>query len=461
MLIIGAVYAIYLPLTTYDDLYYDAQQYWRMGEQYFATGQFSFLSFATTQRGYLLSLLLSPLTQLTTAANMSPLDITRVLGTVLAAVCFGWAGPALWQAIAGGKPVGLARRLVFAGLGFVLWRDYFNFSLSDFPSLLALAIALICLLRGQGLRSGVLAGVALAAALNMRPIYQAALPAVALLALLPPLHRARWWGLVRSAALIVGAALVLLPQAYSNYHQVGSKSPLVLAVEPGHPDIFLQQLTWGLLMQKYETSIGDDYPKPFVIFEEAHGRMMWEANGSKQFDSAGEYIRLCASRPGRAIGIWARHLFNGLDVQYPTPYIQAVYVPTWPLAWLNYTVIWGGALVLLLRRWQRPTPAWVRPGLALLALLAPCLVTMITAMECRFLLPLHMLLSAAVAFGAVPGQWWQAATAKWRLAVAASYVVVLVGGFWASATAQEHLAFTPRTILPDLPGYSLWGGIGN
>ena len=448
---IMSVYCAYLPTTTYTGLYYDSNGYWDFAKEYFNTGHFEFLSYFNIQRGYLFPLLLSPFTRLVTEANMVPIEVTRILGAATAAVVFGWAGPALWQAVKGGQAVSLSRRLVFAGLGFAIWRDYFNFSLTDFPALLGLVISLIALLRGRGLISGLVAGVALAAAVNMRPVYLIVLPVVGLLALLPPPGRARGWGWARGAALVLGATAVLLPQAYTNSVHVDVRSPLVLTSMPGQPSLFVQQLQWGLKNQKYETNIGSDYKYAGMSFVDERGKAMWEATALTEFATASQYIELCLGRPWRSIGVWQRHLFNALDVQYATPYIQAVFVPTWPLAGLNYSLIFGGLVVLLVRPWQRPSIRWSRTVLVLLALLLPCLLVLPTAIECRFLLPLHLLLSGAVAFGATPLRWWQAASTKMRGFVIAGYVATVVSGFLASASAQKHLYEAPRDIVQDLP----------
>ncbi len=443
-------YLIYLPLTDYDKLYYDADAYWQYAKSYYPAGRFTFFAYFQ-QRGYLFSLLLAPFTRLEQDYGWLPLSITRPLGAGVAAAFFGWAGPALWQAVRGGPAVPLGRRLLFAGLGFLLWRDYFNFSLTDFPALLALSIALVGLLRGRGLASALLAGAAVAAAANMRPVYQAALPAVGLLALLPPLGRAWWWGSARTAALVLGAALVLWPQLKSNDEHLKIRSPWVITSLPNQPNLYLKQLEWGLQLQKYETSIGGDYPMAQMRFEDKRGRALFNTTGLSGFTEPDQYLRLCLGRPWRAAGVWLRHLFNGLDVQYATPYIQEVFAPTWALAWLNYSLIWGGLFVLLVRRWQRPTSGWVRPVLVLLALLVPCAATLPTAIECRFLLPLHLLLMAAVAFGAAPLRWWRQATHPRQAAVAVSYAVAVVAGFSASASVQRHLAIVPRDIKHDLP----------
>ncbi len=451
VLIIFIVYLVYLPTTEYTKQYYDAEGYWLFGEKYFSTGSFAFLSYFNAIRGYFFPLLLAPLTRLSVNYGWTVMDLCRLLGAANAAAVFGWAGPVLWYTVKGGVPVSLGRRLLFAALGFALWRDYFNFCLTDFPALLAIGIALIGLLRGRGLASCLVAGIALAAAVNMRPVYQAAIPAIGLLVLLPAAGRPRWWGGARAAVLAVGMAVVMAPQAYSNHFHVGSWSPWVLTSMPDEPNLFLQQLGWGLEMQKYETNVGHSYPLASMRFEDQRGKALFASTGLTTFTEASQYVQLCVHRPWRALGVWLRHLFNGLDIQYATPYILDVYGLSWPLALLNYGLIWSGLLALFVRKWPRVSQTWLRPALVVLALLVPCLITLLTAIECRFLLPLHLLLSAAVVFGAAPLQWWRVAGRRWRLGVLASYVVVVVAGFSASASTQRHLAMQPRYILRDLP----------
>jgi hypothetical protein len=51
--------------------------------------------------------------------------------------------------------------------------------------------------------------------------------------------------------------------------------------------------------------------------------------------------------------------------------------------------------------------AHISPAAVLCALLLPCLLTLPTLMECRFLLPLHLLLLTGVAATWQPALWWQ------------------------------------------------------
>ena len=122
----------------------------------------------------------------------------------------------------------MVRQLLWAALGFVFWGDYFNFSLSDFPALTALGIALWQVQRPI-LGAAVLAGLALGVAINVRLIYQIAVPPTVLLLLL---HFDSAWK-TRLGLFALGVALVLTPQWLINRHQFGANTPLVLSQSKG------------------------------------------------------------------------------------------------------------------------------------------------------------------------------------------------------------------------------------
>ena len=449
------VYAGYLPNSGFHRLYYDSSQYWELGRQYGKTGAFELLSFGSSMRGYLLPLLLAPFAIAGPHIGWEPVDLMRPLGVATAALLFGALGPALWRAAvgAGAPEVSLSRRLVFGALGFVLWRDYFNFPLSDFPALCALATALWAILSGRSVLSGVLAGLALGASANMRPVFMAALPFAGLLALLPrpaatdtgsaPTRRMAWaW----RGGIAAGLAMVLAPQVAINAHNAGVYSPWVLARVLSNPtNLYMQQLEWGLQFQKYETNVGSDLLGAQMFFLDPNGAAVFASAHLLRFDNLAQYLALAKQQPLAVLGVWARHLFNGLDLQYPSPYIKKVYVVSWPLAWLNYTVLLGGTVVLLTKAWR--SALRLRPWLVLATLLMPCLGALPVAMECRFLLPLHLLLSAAVAFGAQPLRSWRAAAGTRRVALVAGYILLVAAAFWVSSNCKSRLDMAPRNLL--------------
>ena len=454
--ILFVAFLTYLRAEEVPEFVYDAQGYWLLAEKYWEGGSFHFMAFDSLLRGYLFPLLLSPLAWLAQHRPWTPVELFQGVGAGMAAALFGWVGPGLWQAVRQQPAAALWRRLVFGSLGLMFWRGYFHYPLTDFPALLALAGGLWALVRGRSVGSGLLAGVLVAAAANFRPVYAAALPIAGIICLGPRVADPAtgwvprpWYEWGRRAAFVAGLVLVLWPQSAVNSHRFGSSSPFVLTHSPAEPSLYLLQLQLGLLYEKYETSIAPDYPKPQMAFIDPLGKKLWPTDGSVMLTDYGQYGQLAMQEPVAVAGVWLRHLFNALDLQYPTPYIERVYVSTWGLAWLNYTVLFGGIWVLgrsLARGMRRPTWAGLHGGLVALALLGTCGAVLPVAIECRFLLPLHLLLCAALAFGAPLGQAGPTGWRQWT-AAAILYVGVMTGCFALSMRTQLHLERGPRKVF--------------
>ena len=438
MLIAGA-YALYLPFSEYQNLYYDAENYWQLGHRFYQNGHFSLLAYDDALRGYCYPLVNFACLVLRKALDWRAVTVVKLLNSVLAGLLFGVVGPRLWQAATGVAAVPVARRLLWAGLCFVFWGDYFNFSLSDFPALLALGVALWQAQRPvAGAAAG--AGIALALALNVRPIYLASAPFVALLLLLS-VPRGAW---PRRVLLFgAGAALVLAPQWLINQRQFGVSSPLVLSESKElHIDnLYLQKLKWGLLHEKYESSVGHGLPTGQLLFLDADGAAVLRAEGLTDFYSPGQYLAVAARHPGTVATAYARHLFAGLDISHPTPYLHR-WAPSALRNGLNYTLwFWAGLVVLASRRPTR------RQALVLAALLLPCLAVLPLSMEVRFLLPLHLLLLALVAFGPWPG--WVGASGRRLRLVGAVYGLFLVGCFvWSASITRDVEPRFQAFLLP-------------
>ena len=443
-LLILVLYLVYLPLSGYTTLYNDSLNYWFISIYFHKAGHLSLLNFHDSFRGYFLPLLLLPMRIVQFYSGLPILLFAQMFGAVLAAVGFGWLGPLLWRAVCGIGPLGWPRRVAFAVLGFALWRDYFNFPLTDFPALWALLLGLLLLYR-RGVWWVVAAGGMLAAACNIRSSYLIAVPFFVALALLLPTQARPRYRLARGLALLAGATLVLTPQLLINQRYFHQNTPLVLMQDKDleTDNLYREKLKWGLLHQKYETSIGTDYPERVMILRDYVGEALVRQERIDWFDSYTSYAHLVLRHPLLFARMYAWRLFNGLDIQYPTPYIKRVYVPTWPLAWLNYTVWFGAGLVVLRTCFRRLSlPQW----LVLAVLLVPCLPMLPMSMECRFLLPLHLLLYAILCFG-WPVGWWPALVPRWRLAgVGVAYVGFVALCFWASATAQAALELGARTL---------------
>ena len=446
-LAIAAGYAGYLLTSEYQNLYYDAEMYWQLGHRFYQQGRFNLLAYDDALRGYAYPLVNFGCLALRKLFNVPAVTVVKLLNAGLAGTLFGIVGPRLWQATMGqARLPTVARRLLWAGLGFVFWRDYFNFSLSDFPALLALGIALWQAQRPKW-GAALVAGLALALALNVRPIYQASALPVGLLLLLG-IPRRDW--LVRMAVFGLGLAVVLAPQGLINRRNFGVSSPLVISQskELNIHSLYLQKLKYGLLHLKYESSVGRELPTGQLLFLDAEGLGVLQAENIRDFTTPGQYLRVVARHPVVLGSVYARHLFAGLDISHPTPYLRR-----WaPSAWrngLNYTLWFWAVLVVVGHGW--PTR---RQALVLAALLLPCLAVLPMSMEVRFLLPLHLLLLALVSFGPWPTQ---AFTTKRRLvAVGLAYGLFLMSSFALSGYITR--AVEPRFQAYLLPGPVVQGG---
>ena len=393
-MLIAAVYGLYLFNSEYHNLFYDAEDYWQLGHRFYHNGRFQLLAYDDAMRGYAYPLLNFLCLAGRKALHWEAVTVVKLLNAGLAGLLFGVVGPRLWQAAtaAAALPT-LARRLAWAALGFVFWRGYFNFSLSDFPALLALVTAL-WLAQRRGAAAVLGAGAALALAVNIRPIYLAAVGPVLLL-LLWQVRRQHW--APRLGGLVVGAALVLAPQWLINQRHFQANTPLVLAQskELHIHNLYLQKLKWGLLHEKYESSVGRELPTGQLLFLDAAGAAVLRTEHLTEFDSPAQYLQLVFRHPLVVAGIYGRHLFAGLDISHPTPYLKR-WEPSPARQLLNYS-LWFWAVLVALARRPTPRETWV-----LAALLLPCLAVIPMSMEVRFLLPLHLLLLALVAFGKWP-----------------------------------------------------------
>ncbi|WP_345233777.1 hypothetical protein [Hymenobacter saemangeumensis] len=438
LVLVLVLYALYLPLSGYQPqhLRFDAGQYWELSLKFFQQGRFSLLHYDEPVRGYLGPLLVQPGRLLCHLTGWPALRGAQALGAGWAALLFGGAIPAAWR-LGSGQALSGRRWLLLVGLGFVFWRDYFNFPLSDMPALTLLLLGLAALWRphwGWTLAAGLL----LAGALNIRPIYLASLPPVLWLLIRKPGRG------LRHGAFAAGAALVLLPQLLINLRHFGQATPLVLAAPATKRALYLQQLTWGTAFQRVETSLMPEYPRQ-VLFADPAGQAALAVGPGAAFNSYPDFIHFTRKHPVDFAVRCARHVFNGLDIRFATPYLRELHPSGQAgLRVLNYVLL-AAALALVLAGWRnRPRSQKLQgPATALLlALLLPCALAIPTAMECRFLLPLHLLLLTLVAASARPLAWLQQA-GPGRRALAC---LLLLGWVWGCWQLSED---TARYLQPE------------
>jgi hypothetical protein len=288
---------------------------------------------------------------------------------------------------------------------FIYWRDHFDFPLSDFPALLAASIGLLGLFRGTT-GGYLLAGLGFGLAANVRPAYLPAVVAcVGVAALLPP-RSPGWRRRGFAATLVVAGALVAsMPQVLINHHQRGNWSPLV----PNGRTISLLQLSQGMHAQKYETYVGPltSYPQPDVFYVDpatTHVLKQEHILNSvivfglyAEIRSYRQYARILLHHPAEMAASYVRHIFNGLDVQYPTPYVRDLGDRSIVFALLEYTLMFLAVARLILPHARRSLGPIRWTGVVLLV--APCITAVPGAVEPRFFLPVQLLIYMLVCFG--------------------------------------------------------------
>ena len=465
-------YLVYLPFSGYTQLYYDGQTFWDLATRFITPDRhFSLLHYSMGGRGYTWPLLLVPLRSVWKVLGGQPIWYTKVLGAVVAGFVFGWLGPRLYQRLT--RAVSLpspGRRVAFAVVGFVCWRDYFNFPLTDFPSLLVLGGAMLLVLRPRLKWAGLLAvGALLGLAFNIRPIYQlsAALLVLAVLwpSAAPPLspsgraadgkskpeyQQGRGAAVLRLVALVIGFVLVLGPQFSMHRRYFPQESPWHLGGHVRQNELVVKHLAMGLVSFKYETNVGTTYPEVRMWYPDPVGQaIMRRERPTFFFTAESQYWALVRRYPLSFTGLYLRRLFDGLDIQYPTPYVRQVYSPpSWPLALFNYTVLLLGIARLLYAWWAGVRPD-ARRSLVLLALLLPCLGSLPMAVEVRFMLPLHLALAAAATLGWPDSRkLWAALRAQpgRSTLLAGLFGLALLVCFSISADTQAHLEHGARLL---------------
>jgi hypothetical protein len=371
--------------------YYDALNYWTLGGSFTSHGDFSLLNFHSPLRGYLLPLITHGLQGLSAGLAWGPSTSAKLFNVLVISVIAALLGPQLARVSWPGQSWSVARRLALAALLLLFWSGYLNFPLSDLPALALVLAALTAAARPRAPLWMLLAGVATGAAINMRPSY------VSLLVIVPILVVWAWLEqrgaessltsrrLLCVGCLVGGFVLVSLPQSLISHRHFGSWS----FVPGSAAHLESLQMTEGLRLQRYETFVGSGHG-PQMLYEDPAGRRLLASRPHETVTGAADYLELVAGHPLTMAGVFARHVINGLDQRYSTPYIE--HLDGGSHRWMRLAGFLLIFLALLRTAWPAARrslgPArWRYPC----ALLLCCVTSVPSAMETRFVLPVYLL----------------------------------------------------------------------
>ncbi len=396
--------------------YFDSAVYWNVLAKAFEdpiTGTFSLLNFNSALRGYLLPLILFIIIKFSVILRIRSLFLLEITQSFvfsgLITVIIPYVIKKLFK-----HELKFWQILLFSLLVIFFWQGYFFYPLSDFWALSFLVFGMYLLLYYQSNKWALLlAGVVFGGAAVIRPSYSITIIFLLFWSayyFLRYRNQTKRQILANELTITIGLAFVFLPQVIINMAQFGMLSPMPLT-QVHRNNLFLAQLTAGIQVQRYETFVGlkSDYPYAIVIYLDEHGRNIFVRSGydpdsifhpKPKILSLSEYILLTLKHPLDFLMIYFRHLFNGLDVVYNTPYIYDLYENAGYIRLLNYSLLF--LAILYINKHVKVSSVLSYQFLLLLILVLPSILSIPTGIEVRFLLPLHLISYSITAFFVLP-----------------------------------------------------------
>ena len=373
---------------------YDALNYWRLSEFQ------NLLSYPKSIRGYFYPLMLSPVRVLTTLIPESSLITFRIISSLVFSYLLTITIPDFFVNIFGGV-ISLIRRIAFSLLVATIFPGLLLFPLSDLPAFILLLASVSFALRARSSSTFWLlffSGMFASASYNVRTIY---LFSFLLLIVIIPfflLSNKPW--LTRFTGLMVfllGSLLVAAPQVLINIKTHGKATPFVQASDAsGNNPLLAAQLRWGIMIQRYETSVREDIPSPTVFYLDRVGANLFATEQvGRTPTTVTSYVKLVLRNPGEFIGIYGRHLVNGLDVRDGMVYVRNESAKRDVFSIFNFFILFLGLFILSI---PRPEKLEFRPLLMSAVLLTPVVTILPGAVETRFFLPFHLLIYGTIAF---------------------------------------------------------------
>lgn len=430
--------------------YYDSGQYWEFSRYFVKDGAFSLLSFDNPLRGYLFPFLLFSIRKMAFWIGVADYVFYEVVMSLVYTTFLVIIIPLLVQKLITIK-VNFLQIVGFSLLTIFFWKGSFFYPLSDLFAFISMIMGVFLIVKFKGRWWQLLfAGLFWGGAALIRPIYAVTLPFLVLWSLYfykreDPL--VRWQSTAgRLIALIVGLTTVLAPQFAINKINFGVSTPFVLTKVDG-PSLFVQQLNWGIKIQKYETNIGKTYPSASVYFFDKQGENILLKSESQPV-TLRDYIILVVNYPLDFLTMYARHLFNGLDVVYNSTYVENVYENGLVIRLLNYSlwflIINSIGYIHKVKARNILDHKFLFLGISCL----PSIMSIPTAIEVRFMLPIQIMAYALVSFWILPKYFSKSKERKAQILreLVLPYITFIVFCFILSANTYAGLQYGPYIL---------------
>lgn len=199
---------------------------------------------------------------------------------------------------------------------------------------------------------------------------------------------------------LAGSLLGALPQMAINYTHHDTLSPLVITDVRG-ASLFARQLTWGMVVDRYETYIDPSTGKATPTFyANKRGAAVLEMNGGFAANqSFTKIVAMMEDHPITFAQIYLRHVVSALDARDGEVYTKQPSAEKNSRSVLFLIIVTFGITQLGRAIFFTPSQQPVNARmLYTLTLLAPCVAIIPGAIETRFFLPLYCLAYCALAF---------------------------------------------------------------
>jgi hypothetical protein len=379
--------------------YFDSLEYFEYSRQFTKNGSWSFFNYQDKFRGYLPIMVFGVVRGFCERTGLDALVVIRILFAFLFGALGGVLLPRLATRTWSDLHFGFGRRVALGATLIVFWSGYLSFPLTDFP---ALAFGVVAVLLASKVRSVALtlvSGAAAGAAMNFRPAYVVFSLAVVALTGWNGGRKNRNVRTRISASLIafLGWSIVCAPQMLLAHHNFNLWSPVPGAA--AQLDEF--QLTVGLQYQLYGAYVGNNAETPRLNYVDPAGAAllkpsdMSKESGGKWIAGYGSYLGIAAREPLGVAAVMMRHIVNGLDQRYSSPYPEDLDTgQRLPFRIAGFCLVFLALLRLCWPAARRTLGPGTWGPIAVFAVAG--LATIPSAMEQRFLLPIFAIASVAV-----------------------------------------------------------------
>lgn len=386
---------------------YDAWAYWDESGLY-GLENFNLLNYNHSLRGYLFPLFLYFLRKLAYVGIGTEQLNWWIGNSLLLAAFFTLLVPQIIEIMFGVRVSGKSR-VVFLIISMFMFRGMIVYPLTDLFGIMlsCLAIYFFLLLMKEKITKkliqilcAICMGAALAGAYYIRPVYLIvwiALMCFSFGCIVKTKKRVLLY-------MILGMLFIAMPQIRINRAHFNTYSPMVQTQVDRGESLYLSQLKWGIIMQKYETNIDKSVKdvSAGMAFKDSIGEAILE---KEEIDSYFTYIIFCIRHFADMTCIYLKHIFNGLDIIYPNIYIENLYSNRFITQFVNYMLMFIGgeglAYYIKKKYWDGLTIGTV------LIYSLPILLVIPTAVETRFFVGVHIVIYLFAAMVLMNVNWWQ------------------------------------------------------